>query len=104
MPWEGLSPAGWVRDTLDSGNDSAWRQRCLDSGLLHCSLSLSGVGVATDFRESWVSDSCGVLSINGGTRLGVMAHAVNPSTREAEAAESLCIQGQPGLYSEFLDS
>lgn len=40
-------------------------------------------------RESWIPDFCGVLSVNEGTRLGVMAHAVNPSTREAEAAESL---------------
>jgi hypothetical protein len=32
---------------------------------------------------------------------GVVAHAFNPSTREAEAGE---VRGQPGLESEFQDS
>ena len=31
-------------------------------------------------------------------------HAFNPSTLEAEAGESLWVQGQPGLHSEFQDS
>jgi hypothetical protein len=35
--------------------------------------------------------------------LGVMAHAFNPSTREAEAAD-FWVLGQPGLQSEFQDS
>lgn len=48
-----------------------------------------GRGGPLAIRESWIPDSCGVLSVNKGTRLGVMAHAVNPSTREAEATESL---------------
>jgi hypothetical protein len=33
--------------------------------------------------------------------LGVVAHAFNPSTREAEAGG---FRGQPGLQSEFQDS
>lgn len=53
------------------------------------SVSKWGGGGPLTIRESWVPDFCGVLSVNEGTRLGVMAHAVNPSTREAEAAESL---------------
>ena len=31
-------------------------------------------------------------------------HTFNPSTWETEAGESLCVQGQPGLQSEFQDS
>ena len=37
------------------------------------------------------------------THPGMVVHAVNPSTREADAAE-ICVQGQPGLQSEFWDS
>ena len=33
-----------------------------------------------------------------------MAHAFNPSTGEAEAGESLWVQDQAGLQSEFQDS
>jgi hypothetical protein len=35
------------------------------------------------------------------TRLGVVVHAFNPSTQEAEAGG---VWGQPGLQSEFQDS
>ena len=34
----------------------------------------------------------------------VVAHSFNPSTWEAEASPSLCIQGQPGLQSKFQDN
>ena len=34
----------------------------------------------------------------------VMAHTFNPGTQKAEEDGSLCIQGQPGLQSEFQDS
>ena len=34
----------------------------------------------------------------------VVAQAFNPSSQEAEAGRSLCIQGQPGLQSEFQDN
>ena len=33
-----------------------------------------------------------------------VVHAFTPTTREAEAGESLGVQGQPGLQSEFQDS
>ena len=33
----------------------------------------------------------------------MVAHAFNPSTREAEASGSLWVLGQPGLQSEFQD-
>ena len=36
--------------------------------------------------------------------LGVMAHAFNPSTWEAEASGSLCVEGQPSLQIEFQES
>jgi hypothetical protein len=31
---------------------------------------------------------------------GVAVYTFNPSTQEAEAGGSLCIWGQPGLYSD----
>ena len=31
----------------------------------------------------------------------MVVHAFNPSTWEAEAGRSLCVQGQPGLQSQF---
>ena len=34
----------------------------------------------------------------------VVAHAFDPSTKEAETAGSLGVQGQPGLQSKFQDS
>ena len=37
-------------------------------------------------------------------RLGVGDHTFNPNTQEAEAGQSLGVQGQPGLHSEFQDS
>jgi hypothetical protein len=37
------------------------------------------------------------------SQLGVVAHAFNPNTWEAEAGRS-GVQGQPGLQSEFQDS
>jgi hypothetical protein len=37
-------------------------------------------------------------------RRGVVMHAFNPSTREAEAGGFLSFSGQPGLQSEFQDS
>lgn len=33
--------------------------------------------------------------------LGMVAHVCHPSTWEAEVGESLQVQGQPGLHSEF---
>jgi hypothetical protein len=36
--------------------------------------------------------------------LVVMTHTFNSSTWEAEANTSLCVQGQPGLQSEFQDN
>ena len=35
---------------------------------------------------------------------GVVAHAFNLSTWEAEAGRSLRVQGQPGLYRELQDN
>ena len=37
-------------------------------------------------------------------QLGVVAHPFNPSTLEEKAGRSLCVQGQPGLQSEFKNS
>jgi hypothetical protein len=34
----------------------------------------------------------------------MVTQAFNPSTREAEEGESLLVQGQPSLLSEFQDS
>lgn len=33
--------------------------------------------------------------------LVMVAHALNPSALEAEAGRALCVQGQPGLQSDF---
>ena len=33
----------------------------------------------------------------------VVVHVFDPSTQEAEAGGSLCVQGQPGLHREFQD-
>lgn len=41
---------------------------------------------------------------NKETKTGLMTHACNPSTQEAEARGSLGIQGQPGLHRELQDS
>jgi hypothetical protein len=38
-----------------------------------------------------------------GLASGMVVHAFNPSTQEAEAGGSLCVWGQPGLYKEFQD-
>lgn len=68
MPWEELSPA------------------CRLDFIVLC---LKGGGGGCWLSESWISDSCGVLSITERTRLGVKALGVNPSTGEEEPSKSL---------------
>jgi hypothetical protein len=45
-----------------------------------------------------------VSHINRNMMMGVVAHAFNPNTWEAETGGFLSSRGQPGLQSEFQDS
>jgi hypothetical protein len=45
-----------------------------------------------------------ILSLKAAPQPGLVAHAFNPSTWEAEAGGFLSSRDQPGLQSEFQDS
>ena len=52
-------------------------------------------GLAKDTRCPQINLILGLKS-----QLDLIVHTFNPSTQEAEAGRSLCVQGQPGLHSK----